>query len=91
MIVLRARERTPSPHVTEHDDHPLQLPCEHGTGQHGTAQLSLSESAGHAAPPLADCCVMVRVRVRVALPHVALQLDHGDQLETAQSIGQPVA
>lgn len=91
VVVVRPRERVPSPHDTEHADQPVQPVCEHGCGQHGSWHESSSESGGHAMPPLAAGVVTVRVRVRVALPHVTAQADHVDHGATWQLTGQAVA
>ncbi len=44
---------------------------------------------GHAAPPLAACCVMVRVRACTPPPHVAEHAFQALHSDTPQSTGQP--
>jgi hypothetical protein len=88
VVTVRAREREPVPHVTEHDDHAAQLVTTHDTGQQPKPQLAVSDNAGHAVPPLAGACVTVRVRSFVAdVPHVAVHAPHADQFDTVQCTG----
>jgi hypothetical protein len=88
VVTVRVCVRVPEPHVTEHDDHVAQLLTTHDTGQQPKPQLAVSESCGHAAPPLAGETVIVRVRVLLAIvPHVAEQAAHAVHSDTSQLIG----
>jgi len=89
VTTVRVCDCSPPPHALEQVN---QLPHSdttqstgHGSVPHARTWLN---DVGHAAPPCAACCVIVRVCVCSPPPHALVQADHSDHALTPQSTGQ---
>ena len=69
----RVRVMEPPPHVALHPDHAVQSPTRQLIGHGCVLHAGLSLRAGQRSPPFAGFCVMVRVRVMVPVPQLAVQ------------------
>mmetsp|Transcript_24543 Transcript_24543/g.58219 ORF Transcript_24543/g.58219 Transcript_24543/m.58219 type:complete len:290 (+) Transcript_24543:1320-2189(+) len=81
----RARVWVAPPQLTGHSDHATQLP--HLQSTHSLVQFCTSAMLPQATPPLAGCCVMVRVLLMVPLQY-GKQSVHSAQSLYLQSTGQ---
>lgn len=82
MRVLRC---TPSPQAALQALRADQSETLQSMGQEGTSQALVSDKLSQALPPSLGALVMVRVRVLVELPHVAVHAVQSDQAESSQS------
>ena len=85
----RARERLPPPHLRVHAPQSDQRETAQRTGQSPPVlQYCVSESGGHALPPLSGRRDTTRTRPCSPPPHEAEQRLHWPQLDVAQSVLQ---
>jgi len=90
VMMLRVLDEMPPPHDAVHGVqvrlHALTTQSTgHGCVLHACVSCN---DVGHAAPPLAACCVMVRLCVCTPPPHVAEHALHALHSDTPQSTGQ---
>lgn len=88
VFTVRVRVCVPPPHIFEHVPNAVQSFQTQSTGGVHAASLQalVSLSAGQAAPPLAGCVMMVRVRDWVPPPHSTEHPCHSPKALTLQSM-----
>ena len=77
----------PEPHDAEHMVYWPQAPTTQSTGHACVLHGLLSVNTGHCTPPLDAYVTMLRVRICVPLPHVAVHIVYSDHCPTTQSTG----
>jgi hypothetical protein len=86
-VTSRVRRREPPSHAAEQSVHALQSLTVHST--HSISEhAALSETEGHAAPPLVAASLTNRDLREVPIKHCALHVVHAPHEVTAQSTGQ---
>lgn len=91
VTTLRSCIVKPPPHVALHSVGLPHADTTQSTAHGPLPHASASFRSGHTAPPNAEACVTVRVRVRCPPPHTALQSPHWPHALTEQSTGHSCA
>ena len=86
-MTLRERIRLPDPQATGHEPQAPHAVNEQSTAHGCAAQPIVSVSAWHVVPPYSAGCAIVRLRVLVPPPHVAVHADQAENALTSQCIG----